>query len=164
MRSFFFFLHVYLSAIRTIILFFLIFYFVLTCSQLTNNVIASGEQQRDSAIHIHVSILPRPPLPFRLPHNIEQSATCYTVVGHCWFLLFSCSVVFNSLRPHGPSPARLLCPWDFPGKNTGVGCCFLLQGILLIQGSDPHFLSLLHWEVGSLPLAPPGKLLVVYLF
>ena len=26
-------------------------------------------------------------------------------------------------------PARLLCPWDFPGKNTGVGCHFLLQGI-----------------------------------
>ena len=28
----------------------------------------------------------------------------------------------DSLRPHGPWPARLLCPWDSPGKNTGVGC------------------------------------------
>ena len=32
-----------------------------------------------------------------------------------------------SLGPHGPQPARLLCPWNFPGKNTGVGCHFLLQ-------------------------------------
>ena len=29
--------------------------------------------------------------------------------------------------------ARLLCPWDFPGKNTGAGCCFLLQGIFSTQ-------------------------------
>ena len=35
---------------------------------------------------------------------------------------FSCSVVSNSLRPHGLYPTRHLCPWDFPGKNTGVGC------------------------------------------
>ena len=33
----------------------------------------------------------------------------------------------DSLRPHRRQPARLLCPWDFPGKNTGVGCHFLLQ-------------------------------------
>ena len=39
--------------------------------------------------------------------------------------------------PHGLQPARLLCPWDFPGKNTGVGCHFLLQGIFPIQGSNP---------------------------
>ena len=31
------------------------------------------------------------------------------------------------LRPYGLQPTRLLCPWDFPGKNTGVGCHFLLQ-------------------------------------
>ena len=35
------------------------------------------------------------------------------------------------LKPHGLQPTRLLCPWDFPGKNTGVGCHFLLQGIFL---------------------------------
>ena len=38
---------------------------------------------------------------------------------------------------HGLLPARLLCPWDFPGKNTGVGCQALLQGIFLTQGSNP---------------------------
>ena len=36
------------------------------------------------------------------------------------------SVVSDSLQPHGWYPARLLCPWDFPGKNTGVCCHFLL--------------------------------------
>ena len=34
----------------------------------------------------------------------------------------NCSVVSKSLRIHGLQPARLLCPWDSPGKNTGVGC------------------------------------------
>ena len=40
----------------------------------------------------------------------------------------SCSFMSNSLRPHGLQPTRLLCPWDFPGKDTGVVCHFLLQG------------------------------------
>ena len=44
-------------------------------------------------------------------------------------LSVSHSVVSDSVRPHGLWPARLLCPWDPPGKNTGVGCHFLLQGI-----------------------------------
>ena len=44
-------------------------------------------------------------------------------------LLFSQPVISNSLRPRGLWPARLLCPRDFPGKNTGAGCHFLLQGI-----------------------------------
>ena len=43
----------------------------------------------------------------------------------------------DSLRPRGLQPSRLLHPWDSPGKNTGVGCHFLLQGIFLIQGSNP---------------------------
>ena len=39
-----------------------------------------------------------------------------------------------------PQAARLLCPWDFPGKNTGVGCHSLLQGIFPTQGSNPGLL------------------------
>ena len=46
-----------------------------------------------------------------------------------------CSVVSDSLRPHGLQPTRLLCPWDSPDKNTGVGCRALLQGIFPTQGS-----------------------------
>ena len=51
--------------------------------------------------------------------------------------VFSRSVVSNSLRPHGQQPTKLLCSWDFPGKNTGVGCHFPLQGIFPTQGSNP---------------------------
>ena len=54
----------------------------------------------------------------------------------------------------GSQPARLLCPWDFPGKNTGAGCHFLLQRIFQIQGSNPH---LLHWQADSLPLSHQGN-------
>ena len=45
-------------------------------------------------------------------------------------LLFSCSVVSNSLRPLELQPTRLFCPRNFLGKNTGAGCHFLLQGNL----------------------------------
>ena len=41
-------------------------------------------------------------------------------------LLFSCSVLSNSLQPHGLQPTRLLQPWDFPSKSTGAGCHCLL--------------------------------------
>ena len=51
--------------------------------------------------------------------------------------------------------ARLLCPRDSPGKNTGVSCHFPLQGILSIQGSKPCLLGLLHWQANSLPLSHP---------
>ena len=46
---------------------------------------------------------------------------------------------------------------DSPGKNTGVGCHALLQGIFLTKGLNPHLLHVLHWQVGSLPLVPSGK-------
>ena len=51
------------------------------------------------------------------------------------------SVVSNSLRPYGLYLDRLLCPWDSPGKNTGVGSYARLQGIFLTQGSNTHLFS-----------------------
>ena len=53
----------------------------------------------------------------------------------------------SDLAAAGWYPTRLLCPWDFPGKNTAVSCCALLQGIFLTQGSNPHLLPLLLWQV-----------------
>ena len=50
----------------------------------------------------------------------------------------------DSLRPQGLQPTRLLCPWDSPGKNTGVGCHALFQGILPTQGVNAHLFCLLH--------------------
>ena len=62
------------------------------------------------------------------------SATCEALICAC---VLRCSVVSDSLRPHELWSARLLCPWDFSGKNYGVGCHFLLHlcivhGILLV--------------------------------
>ena len=55
--------------------------------------------------------------------------------------VLSRSVVSDSLPLHGLWPTRLLCPWDSPGKSTGVGCRALFQGIFLTQESK---LGLLH--------------------
>ena len=75
-------------------------------------------------------------------HNITN------LINYC------CCLVAKShptlLQHHELHPARLLCPWDFPGKNTGVGFHFLLQGFFPIQGSNLH---LLHWQADSLPLS-----------
>ena len=54
----------------------------------------------------------------------------------------------NSLWPYG---LYVAC------QDTGVSCQALLQRIFLTQGSISHLLCLLHWQVGSLPLMPPGK-------
>ena len=77
----------------------------------------------------------------------------------CVFILFVVAVLLTKsfpslLRPHGLEPTRLLCPWDYPCKNTGVLDHFLLQGIFPSQGSN---LCLLHWQADSLPLSPQGK-------
>ena len=71
------------------------------------------------------------------------------------------SVMSDSLQHHGLQPSRLLCPWDFPGKNTGVGCHFLLQGIFPTQGSN---LCLLRWQEDSLPLSHLGSPMYVYIW
>ena len=66
----------------------------------------------------------------------------------------------DSVRPQRRQPTRLPRPWDSPGKNTGVGCYFLLQGIFLTQGSNLH---LLHWQVDSYPLYHQGSLAFFFL-
>ena len=57
------------------------------------------------------------------------------------------------LGPYGLWPARLLCLWNFPGKNTGVGCHFLLQRIFPTQGLNSHHLCLLHCRRILYPLS-----------
>ena len=86
-------------------------------------------------------------------------------VGHNWatWLSFpkslqSCLTLCDSM---GHSPPGSSGPWSSPGKNTGVGCHFLLQGTLLTQGSSPHLLCAWHWQADPLPLLPPGKLIAI---
>ena len=66
----------------------------------------------------------------------------------------SFSIMSNSLWPHGLQSARLLCPWDSPGKNTAMGSHSFLQEIFPTQGSNS---GLLHWQVDSLTFEPPEK-------
>ena len=54
-------------------------------------------------------------------------------------------------------PARLLYPWDPPGKDIGVGCHFLLQEIFLTQGSNLGLLCSLQGQADSLPLSDLGE-------
>ena len=82
---------------------------------------------------------------------------CYWVVSKCTSLLCVCACYVTSVVSDGRQPARLLCPWDSPGMNTGVGGHVLLHGIF--QPTDQTRVSYvyLHWQADSLPLGPPGK-------
>ena len=85
-------------------------------------------------------------------------AVLYHVEDVLLFLcMLSCSVMSTSLHPHGLQPTRLFCPWNFPGEAVGMGCHFLLQEIIPIQGSNLHLLRFLNWQVGSFATEPPGK-------
>ena len=75
----------------------------------------------------------------------KTSCKCYCCCCCCWIA----KTHQTFLPPRGVYPTRLLCPWDFSGKNTGAGCHFLLQGFFPTQGSN---LGLLHWQVDCLPL------------
>ena len=82
--------------------------------------------------------LPELSCPARGHHtaHISVSSDC-VCVQDC----VSCSVMSDSLRPHELQPARLLCPWNSPGKNTGVDCHSLLQRNFPTQGSNPGLLT-----------------------
>ena len=96
-------------------------------------------------------------LVFRVKPAIQPRFDRIRMCINAWAVLRSVTlVVSDPVRPHGLWPAWLLCPWDSPGKNTGVGWHALLQGIFPTQGSDPRFSHLQHWQVGSLPLAHLG--------
>ena len=74
----------------------------------------------------------------------------------------ACSVIQScpTLQPHGLQPTRLLCPQNFPGKNTGIGSHFFIQWIFPTQESNPHLSPLLHWQADCLPLSHLGSMYV----
>ena len=75
--------------------------------------------------------------------------------------MLSHSVMSDSLQPHGLWPTSLLCPWDSPGKNTGVGCPFILQGILLTQETETESLASLVLAGGLFTTVPTGNPLII---
>ena len=92
-----------------------------------------------------------------LAHIIPATNILSRYYYSCAVLCSAVSVLPDSLQPYGLKPTRLPCPWDYPSKNTGVGCHFLLQGIFQIQGLNPHLWQLLDWQADSLPRSHPGS-------
>ena len=96
-------------------------------------------------------------LPPLLPSSITFSKALLLVTKSCLTLL----------PPHGLQLPRFLCPWDFPGKNTGVDCHFLLRGIFLTQGLNMCLLHcrqiLYHWAAWE-ALSKPTYLIKLWRF
>ena len=108
------------------------------------NVICSlmmGHSQKlDPLLRVHLGSVKQLPT-----DPVVLGVVCVCVCA-CTHVCVSHSVVSNSLLPHGSMVAipqqsnRLLCPWNSPGKNTGVGCHSLLQGFFPTKGSNPGLL------------------------
>ena len=113
------------------------------------------------------------PLAGYSPWGHKESDTTERLITHAYWVISPCYKLFIEMTSDICAKLLQSCPTlcdpmdyslpgssvhgIFPGKNMGVDCYFLLQGIVLTQGSNPSLLSLLHWQAGSLPLAPPGK-------
>ena len=78
-------------------------------------------------------INPNLPIPQHYLNELSKCKKSHRLFGRVililllLLLLLSCVSHVRSVRTHRQQPTRLLCPWDSPGKNTGVGCHFLLQ-------------------------------------
>ena len=82
-----------------------------------------------------------------MPDNLWQHPRCVHV-------RVQPLIAIKLSQPHRLQPTRLLCPWNSPGKNTGVGCHSLLQGIFPTQGSNPglpHCRFLTSWATQKAP-------------
>ena len=99
------------------------------------------------------------PIPAQVSSQDSESLMLFISGGTKVSVSVSYSVLSNSLQRYGLQPTRLLCLWDFPGKNTGVGCHFFLQGIFPTQGSN---MGLLHCRLILHHLGSPQWLKVNY--
>ena len=101
---------------------------------------------------------------------LEAGRSWRQEMGHCVAFKLKCNIplgicvlspVWLFVTPWTTTP-RLLCPWDSPGKTTGVGRHFLLQGIFPTQGIEPmsRLLRLLHWKIGCFPPSHLGSRLL----
>ena len=105
-------------------------------------------------IHTHIALYQR-----AFSSSSSGLQTAWHQIPTLWLtqyvvVVFSCWIASYSLWPHGLWPIRLLCPWDFPDKNTGVVGCALLQGIFPNQGSNP---GLLHYRQSLYHLSHQGS-------
>ena len=98
---------------------------------------------------------PRPILQVRTVDYIVFSSLCLEILACMHARLLQ--LYLTLCNPMDCSSQGSSVHGDSPGKNTGVASHFLLQDIFLTQGSNLCLLCLLHWQVGSSPLEPPGK-------
>ena len=77
--------------------------------------------------------------------------TCLVIHHSTQHTCSVCKSCLTLLQPHGLEPTRLLCPWDFPDKNTRVCCHSLLQGMFPTTPTSPAFTG------GFFTTEPPGK-------
>ena len=114
-------------------------------------------------LNIHWTPWPGPVLP-AVKEKLEVYARCQLNATYQWEIIMEIYIYTHMCmhakslhlcpalwKPHGLYPTRLLCPWDSPGKNSGVGCHALLQRTFLTQGLNLRLspLHLLHWQEGS---------------
>ena len=93
--------------------------------------------------------------------RLSNLLACSYLECVCAKSLLSCLTLCD---PMDYSPPGSSVHGDSPGKKTGVDCHALLQGIFPTQGLNLHLLWILHWQVGSLSLMSPGKLLLIVQF
>ena len=100
-----------------------------------------------------------------LKEILEISSLLSSFLVYAWVHAESLQSCLTLCNPTNCSlPGSSAHEIDSLGKNTGVGCCALLQGIFQNEGLNLCLLRLLYWQVGSLPLVPPGKPFSVYQF
>ena len=119
------------------------------CSQNTHKIIIKWKKSwyKPDCKTLYQPELVHTALYVKWRNGAQITFCCVCLSIHCKIAKRNCkkcmksvshSVLSNSLQHHGLQPTRLLCPWNSPGKNTGVGCYFLLQGIFLTQGIKPR--------------------------
>ena len=119
---------------------FFTFLFYIAVQPINNVVIVPGRQQRDSAIHTHVSISPQTPLPSVLPDNIEQSSLCYTVSPFWLSVLNTVMCTSPSQIPNlSLSPAFLLVTISSFSKSVDL----FYKYVNLYHFLDPHICDIM---------------------
>ena len=132
----------------------------LICSDVVwlNSAFTHKRSMAKWALHTYAIVITRFSLLLMKKHHL----TTFLVF---WFLGFT--TVSAQSGPSLCNPmdweGQDLCPWNFSGKNTGVGCPFFLQGTFPTQRGKLSLLHPLHRRADSLPLAPPGKPSLYYL-
>ena len=101
----------------------------------SHNTDVAGSWRDGTGILLVGTVLGKCQDPSKRRHSLENYYYHY-----CMHLCLVTSVMSDSLEPYGLQPSKLLSPWDSPGKNTGVGCHALLQGIFPTQGLNPRIL------------------------